>query len=158
MPADGLHMDLSCPHCSWALECNEAEILRRVTDAGLVKRNSQLTSPEVRELTLAFASRLVCPTCGHAGLHAVDSPDPEDSWPTAARCEICGQPIPPERLEVFPNARTCVACQRADDAGQAPRETEYCPQCGAPMALRKTQGTGITRYKLVCTAVPPCRS
>jgi DnaK suppressor protein len=25
-------------------------------------------------------------------------------------CEACGEPIPPERLEVQPAARTCVAC------------------------------------------------
>jgi RNA polymerase-binding transcription factor DksA len=26
------------------------------------------------------------------------------------RCEVCGQPIPAERLEVRPSARTCVGC------------------------------------------------
>jgi RNA polymerase-binding transcription factor DksA len=25
-------------------------------------------------------------------------------------CEVCGRPIPPERLAVRPDARTCVAC------------------------------------------------
>ncbi|MEV4615491.1 TraR/DksA C4-type zinc finger protein [Kitasatospora sp. NPDC049258] len=29
---------------------------------------------------------------------------------TYGRCERCGEPIPPERLEVRPAARTCVGC------------------------------------------------
>jgi DnaK suppressor protein len=29
------------------------------------------------------------------------------------RCERCGEPIPPERLEVRPSARTCVRCASA---------------------------------------------
>ena len=27
-------------------------------------------------------------------------------------CENCGKPIPPERLEILPEARLCVECQR----------------------------------------------
>ncbi|WUH89431.1 TraR/DksA C4-type zinc finger protein [Streptomyces sp. NBC_00433] len=29
------------------------------------------------------------------------------------RCEVCGEPIPPERLEVLPAAATCVRCAAA---------------------------------------------
>lgn len=29
------------------------------------------------------------------------------------RCEVCGETIPPERLEVRPAARTCVSCAAA---------------------------------------------
>lgn len=28
------------------------------------------------------------------------------------RCEVCGQPIAPERLEALPTTRTCVTCAR----------------------------------------------
>lgn len=31
-------------------------------------------------------------------------------------CEACGQPIDPERLEVFPSATTCIACQTRREA------------------------------------------
>lgn len=27
-------------------------------------------------------------------------------------CEACGKPIPPERLEILPEAKLCVECQR----------------------------------------------
>ncbi|MFG1811517.1 TraR/DksA family transcriptional regulator [Streptomyces sp. NPDC049040] len=29
------------------------------------------------------------------------------------RCEVCGEPIPPERLDVLPAATTCVRCAAA---------------------------------------------
>ena len=35
-------------------------------------------------------------------------------------CERCGKPIPAERLEALPNARTCVPCVMAD--GDVPRK------------------------------------
>ncbi|WP_330174646.1 TraR/DksA C4-type zinc finger protein [Streptomyces sp. NBC_01498] len=35
------------------------------------------------------------------------------------RCEVCGEPIPAERLEVRPAARTCVRC-----AGSPPRSAK----------------------------------
>jgi RNA polymerase-binding transcription factor DksA len=31
---------------------------------------------------------------------------------TYGTCEVCAQPIPPQRLEVRPSARTCVPCSR----------------------------------------------
>jgi DnaK suppressor protein len=34
---------------------------------------------------------------------------------TYGKCETCGQPISPERLEAFPSATTCVACKRAGE-------------------------------------------
>lgn len=29
------------------------------------------------------------------------------------RCELCGRPIPQERLEILPQTRRCVECARA---------------------------------------------
>jgi DnaK suppressor protein len=34
---------------------------------------------------------------------------------TYGRCEVCGQPIAPERLAAFPSATTCVGCKRAGE-------------------------------------------
>jgi DnaK suppressor protein len=31
-------------------------------------------------------------------------------------CESCGKPIPPERLEAYPQATRCVACKQAEEA------------------------------------------
>jgi RNA polymerase-binding transcription factor len=34
---------------------------------------------------------------------------------TYGRCEVCGQPIAPERLAAFPSATTCIGCKRAGE-------------------------------------------
>jgi hypothetical protein len=157
MSSGRLHIDLQCRQCAWAQECREAEVAGWLRRAGMLKRNPQATPEEMRELILAVAARLACPQCGHIGLAAADAPDEEALWPAARRCEVCGKPIPPERLDVFAAATMCVACQQASDQGRAPQETEYCPQCGAPLVVRPTRGQGVTRYALVCSANPPCR-
>ena len=67
------------------------------------------------------------------------------------------EPIPPERLEILPGTRRCVKCQNAAELGDARDEPEFCPKCGSLVELRVSRGAGITRYKRVCTGVPPCR-
>ena len=62
-----------------------------------------------------------------------------------------------ERLELLPDTTFCAACQRKAERGETTTETEYCPKCGAPMAVRLSRAAGLTRYVLVCTAQPPCR-
>lgn len=123
----------------------------------MLKRNPHATSAELRELILAAAGRMTCPECGHIGLITADAPEQEALWPTAPCCTICGRPIPEERLEIFPGATTCVACQRADEQGRAPAPVEYCPKCGSPLTVRQTRGQGITRYARACSGIPPCR-
>jgi hypothetical protein len=148
---------LRCPACSWAQECGEAETVRQLRTIGMLKRNPHATPLELRELIFAAASRITCPQCSRVGLIATDAPEQDALWPAARRCAICGLPIPEDRLEVFPTATTCVACQQADEQGRAPKHVEYCPKCGAPLVVRQTRGQGITRYTMVCSGTPPCR-
>ena len=151
-----LRMDLGCSACGWAGECDQAGIERRLRDAGFLKRNPHPTRDELRELVVGVADRLICPQCGQRGLTVRKSPEPEGDWQAAPRCQQCGQPIDPERLEIFPNTRTCVHCQRSSDRGTSSDQPEYCPRCGSLMEVRQTRGAGITRYALVCTS-PSCR-
>jgi hypothetical protein len=157
MPDELLRIDLRCGVCSWAQECAEPDIVRWLSTIGMLKRDPQAEPAVLRELILAAAGRLTCPDCNQIGLIAGDTPEHDALWPTARRCAICGQPIPPERLEIFPQATTCVACQRADEQGRAPAPVEYCPKCGAPLVIRQTRGHGITRYTRACSGTPPCR-
>jgi DNA-directed RNA polymerase subunit M/transcription elongation factor TFIIS len=150
--ADDLRMDLACPKCGWAEEAEARQIERRLRDAGLLKRNPHPSRDELRELLLGVAVRLNCPECNHAGLTVHKSPEPEGDWQAAPCCQQCGQPIDPERLEVFPDTRTCVACQRCSDRGAPSDQPEYCPRCGSLMEVRQTRGAGITRYALVCSS------
>ena len=113
------------------------------------------------------AHRLTCDACHQTGLAIIGADDGgplgsrvlagDDDWQQAVICQICREPIPPERLEVFPNSIRCAKCQDLADRGAEPVPPEYCPKCGALLEMRVSRGGGITRYKQFCTGNPPCR-
>lgn len=143
---------LTCAGCGWSRPCLSEEAVARLRAAGMLRRNVDPAEEEIAELIAAFAGKLTCPECG-SGLEV--EADAED-WPEAPVCASCGAPIDPERLEVFPDTRLCVACQGAEDRGEPSGPVEYCSRCGSPMTERPTQGAGLTRWQLVCTQ-PGCR-
>ena len=131
-------------------------MLARLRQVGMLRREKEPDGALVRELFLATVSRFVCVECGQVGLTAtpVDEEFDDDPWGPVRNCEACGQRIPAERLELFPTATLCVACQRGAEAGRDHAPAEYCPRCGNVMVLR-AQRRGITEYVLVC---PECGS
>ena len=149
---------LQCADCHWQTTCSEAEILRRLRKLGLLRRAEHPPEELITELLAANASKLTCDGCGHTGLRVCDPIDDDGSdWQQAVVCEVCRQPIPLERVEVFPNAKRCVDCQAAADRGEEAEDPEFCERCGALVELRVSRGGGITRYKRFCTGDPPCR-
>ncbi len=116
------------------------------------------TAPELEllgELFRTAAARFTCPKCQTVGLAAkAAEAEDDEAWGMARKCAECGQPIPRERLEVFPGAELCVTCQGRSDRGEAGGALEYCPRCGSVMTLRQ-QRRGVTRYVMSC---PTCRS
>ncbi len=154
-----LSATLKCDKCGWQTCCGQQEIERRLRTLGLLRRAPHPPEDLVSELLAVNLSRLKCDACGFAGLLQVppEQTDAGDDWQQAALCQICNEPIPPERLEVFPNAVRCVGCQDAEDRGVQSFEPEFCPKCGALVELRVSRGSGITHYKQFCTGNPPCR-
>jgi len=150
---------LMCPQCGWQTTCGEVEIARRLRVLGLLKREAKPAEDLVRELLIANARRLACDQCQTAGLVFSEPEKPEDSgdWQQAIVCEVCKQPIPPERVEVFPDAKRCVGCQDVADRGEEPEEPEFCEKCGSLVELRVSHAGGMTRYKRFCTGSPSCR-
>ena len=154
---------LRCESCGWQTTCGEAEIVSRLRSLGLLKRAANPPEELVYELLLASVSRLSCDQCHTVGL-AFSEPEKSkvfDSdagdWQQAIVCEVCRKPIPPERVEVFPEARRCVDCQNVADRGEEPEELEFCEKCGSLVELRVSRSSGITRYKRFCTGSPACR-
>lgn len=130
-------------------------MLQWLKTAEMVRRD---TAPDVEmlaELLRSAAPRLKCPKCGRQGLAAETNQDDADdeAWDMARKCAACRQPIPPERLKVFPNAELCVQCQAASDRGELAGPAEYCPHCGSVMTIRQDR-RGVTRYVMAC---PQCR-
>ncbi len=149
---------LCCEKCGWQTVCGQTQLERRLRTLGLLRRAPNPPEELVAELLSANLGQLVCDHCQHVGLFVEgDKSADQDDWQQAVVCQICNQPIPPERLEIFPNVRRCVGCQDAADRGIEKDEPDFCPKCGALVELRVSRTSGITRYKLFCTGNPSCR-
>lgn len=173
---------LVCNNCGWRTIGGEDELARRLRTLGLLRRSPHPPVELVSELLRVNAHRLTRDACHQTGLAIVgaddggslgiDSPviSPQASrrgdlagsenrgdWQQALVCQLCRKPIPPERVEIFPDAQRCAKCQDVVDRGSEPVAPEYCPKCGALLEMRVRRGGGITRYKQFCTGQPPCR-
>ncbi|HZL88078.1 MAG TPA: TraR/DksA C4-type zinc finger protein [Pirellulaceae bacterium] len=146
-----------CPACRFTEPSDRQALIARLQSAGLLKRASKEELQDFAYL-LALANtatnRWNCPGCGAAGYSVAAADDFADEFAAAKECSACGQRIPPERLELFPDATLCVDCQSAIDRGSAPDTQEFCPRCGSRMQVRAARGAGVARYALVC---PQCR-
>jgi RNA polymerase-binding transcription factor DksA len=157
-----ISFELECRGCGWRTVSGRDDAVSRLRTIGLLRRNPEADDELVSELMLESVSRMACPACKERQLAArvQDAANVADDleWQTAVLCEICREPIALERLEAIPGAKRCAACQGKAETGLlAEVEPEYCPHCGALVEIRVSRGGGITRYKRVCTGVPPCR-
>jgi len=157
MERDGRRMELCCSACAWRVSHDTVGIAQWLRASGRLRSHSEAMPDELRELALALAPRQPCPHCGVVGLAVRPTDDDEADWPDARRCEECGSLIPAERLEVFPGASLCAACQAGEERGEPAATGEFCAKCGSPLVVRLSRGAGIRRYTLVCSNNPPCR-
>jgi hypothetical protein len=146
------HVEIRCASCRWATMFDSGGVAGWLLSAGRLRSHSEATPDELRELAVALAPQIACPNCGQQRLSAVLIEDDPTDWPQAPRCEECGKLIPPERREVFPEAKLCTHCQGRDDRGLAAGPVDYCPSCGSPMVLRPSPAAGIHRYAMQCSA------
>ena len=150
---------LSCANCGWQTVCGCNDAIARLRIIGQLRREKDPSEDVVAELLVDAAPRMTCPLCKEKRLRAQPSVDDSaDDWQAAVLCEVCREPIDPERLEAIPGAKRCAGCQGKSESGQlAEYEPDYCPNCGALVEVRVSRGGGITRYRRVCTGEPPCR-
>jgi hypothetical protein len=153
--------ELTCQNCGWRTVCGTADAAARLRLIGLLRRERDPEEDMLSALLVESAPRMTCPICKEKQLIAKRSDtvaDDDAEWQAAVLCEICREPIAPERLEAISSAKRCAACQGKAEAGRlTDDETDYCPQCGAIVEVRVSRGGGITRYKRFCTGQPPCR-
>lgn len=151
---------LSCPACGWATVSGAEDAAARLRLVGVLRREGDPDEVMLAELLPGAAERMTCPGCKRIGLAVSEADEPADAddWQAARLCEACREPIPPERLEVFPDAKRCVGCQGKSEAGvDDADEPEFCPKCGSLVELRVSSARGLTRYRRFCTGSPPCR-
>lgn len=158
-----LSQEIRCPNCQWRTVCGSADLAIRLRLIGLLRRDKEPSDEILIELLNDAAPRMTCPTCKQIGLVANDAVEEnddwdDDDWQAATLCDLCRQPIPPERQEALPETRRCVACQGKTESGEdTVDEPEFCPNCGSLVELRVSRGGGLTRYRRFCTGIPSCR-
>ena len=153
--------ELICRNCGWRTVCGRDDAVARLRIAGKLRRAREPEDDFVETLLVETAPQMTCPLCKEKTLFArpcQGSDDEGGDWQTAALCEMCREPIAPERLEAIPNTKRCQSCAAKVESGQLDDiEPDFCPNCGALVEVRVSRGSGITRYKRVCTGEPPCR-
>jgi Zn finger protein HypA/HybF involved in hydrogenase expression len=146
---------LHCRQCKFRTVAGKDDLVTRLRLVGQLRRDKEPDDAIVEALIAEYAALMTCPGCKSIGLvpeDADDEWDDDDDWQAAVQCEICRQPIDPERLEVLPDTRRCTECQSKSETGTLPDDDpEFCPRCGALVELRVSRGSGITRYRRFCT-------
>lgn len=148
----GLLHSLYCPACQHKKLVGYSEKLRTLHALGKLRRAKNPEPDLVQELFVTSLPQLSCSGCGSADLElrsqVVEEEDPE-FWGEARRCEVCREPLMPERLEIFPDTVRCAACLSKPDPET---EDDFCPSCGDRLTTRLAGG-GLTRYRRSC---PSC--
>ncbi len=125
-------------------------MLERLRAQGKLRRERDPDPNLILHLTELEMPFLVCPECSQGGLTWEQVRDDFDDWGDARRCQLCREPIPPERLEIFPDSVRCAKCQDRSDPAQA---DDFCPRCGGLLRVQARGGAGLARYASVC---PDC--
>jgi hypothetical protein len=153
--------ELTCRNCGWRTVCGAADAAARLRLIGLLRREPDPDEAVIAALFVESAPRMTCPLCKEKRLIATPSEataDDDSDWQQAVLCDVCREPISPERLDAIPGAKRCASCQGKAETGRlVDDEPEYCPHCGAIVELRVSRGGGITHYRRFCTGAPPCR-
>jgi hypothetical protein len=137
---------LRCPACDWQRQCGLDELLRRLRSLGMLRREARPSAEMILELIETRRADLTCDQCHRPGLQLEECDDPSDDWGMGRLCEICGQPLAPERLQLFPDVQRCATCSNESDRD----DSEFCPRCGGRLTLKAIGGSGISRYRASC--------
>lgn len=145
-------IEVSCARCGRREILDFAATVRLLQANGMLLREKNPRPDFVAELLRGTAARITCAGCQNLGVHVAPIAD-DAQWGDARRCENCDEPIPPERLEAFPEATLCKKCQSREDSGGGTVEAEYCPRCGNVMHVTLDRRSGVARYVVRC---PDC--
>ena len=145
-----IRYQLRCKSCGHAIDRSQTQMLELLWQQKMLRRASDPDPQVLEELYKAAGDRLPCEGCDRIGLFVEPAAD-EDDWDDARPCEVCNQPIPAERLEIFPDATRCAKCQDSQDQGvESDSAPEFCPRCGGLLQLRSARGAGLARYEMHC--------
>src|SRR5438874_2340816 len=111
--------ELICRACGWRTVCGPDDAVARMRLIGLLRREREPNDALVETLFVEAAPRMTCPLCKEKGLFAQPSEIEESGdWQAAVLCEVCREPIPPERLEAIPGTTRCATCAAKAESNQ----------------------------------------
>lgn len=152
MNSERIYFELHCPKCGAIDSCNLAAMTSRLQAGGKLRRAENPEVTLIAEIAKSAGPSWPCPACKNVGLDVRLADDDSGDWTVGKQCAACKAPISAERLEIFPGAALCAACQQnADAAGGEPAEREFCPHCGGLMQVRHSTSRGIARYVSKCS-------
>ena len=156
MQPSGLETELTCSACGARQRCGPTQMMRRLADIGMMKSRSDPDLDLLQELFRNAIDRFPCHKCNAVGMtqslvSAADWDDP--AWEEVRPCESCHKPIPRERIDVFPEATRCAACQASSENG-SDLQREFCEHCGSVLTMRVRRSSGPAGYEMNC---PNCR-
>jgi RNA polymerase-binding transcription factor DksA len=146
-------IELLCPHCGTREQLDEQTLLTRLQSEGMLRREKEPSWDLAVQLLRSRVDEFSCRDCYANGLRIEDRDHSRaDDWDDVRRCERCSEPIPSERLEVFPDSKLCSACQRKSEQGDSGEAAEFCSHCGAILTLQQSR-RGLVHYVMRC---PEC--
>src|SRR5262249_32287500 len=113
--------ELTCRECGWRTICGRDDAVARLRIIGQLRREKEPDEALVETLFVEAAPQMTCPICKEKSLFARPSREIDDEagdWQTAVLCEICREPIAPERLEAIPGTKRCAACAAKVESGK----------------------------------------
>ncbi len=145
---------LQCAQCGHVEYGDHLRVMERLRELKMLRRDAEPDGATVAELLRHAVLRFACVHCGAIGLDLTrEDPLDASAWGEPVQCEVCQSAIPPERLDVFPDAKRCAGCQSKEERGDATESPDYCPRCGDVMRLRPRTGAGLASYRSYC---PTC--
>jgi hypothetical protein len=112
--------ELNCRHCGWRTVCGLGDAVARLRIIGQLRRDKDPDQSVVEALLVEAAPRMTCPVCKEKKLWAQPNNVAGDDrdWATAVLCDVCREPIAPERLEAIPNVKRCAICAAKAEQGE----------------------------------------
>lgn len=135
-----------CRNCDHVERAGYNMMLRELRALGSFRKIDKPEPEMVQELFFRRLEFIQCAKCDQATLEISEEKVADREWGQANACERCKKPIPPERLEIFPETTRCAQCQ--DSASSS--EIEYCERCGGLMTVQQSS-RGISRYIAMCS-------
>ena len=153
-------LELRCQQCGKSESYTVGDLWDRLRAKGFLRRQEEPSAELVQEIVRSCVADGLwepCTNCGAVRPVPAFAPNEaavaDPAWGDTIYCEVCKTVIPPERLELFPNSRQCVSCQRKLENGTNAKDAEYCPHCG-DILQTKLVSRGVSSYRQYC---PSCR-